>query len=181
MKHKLSENPFYKVFKFCPRCKNPFTQKDFNLFICQKCDFHIYENPRFANAVIFENEVQEILMIKRKWPPKVGFLDLPGGFIDLGETVEESVIREIKEELGIELKVFQFFGLSEPDFYDFKGVKYQTISIVYKAKINNQKIEALDDVGELVWLNKSNIPYNKLAFKTMQKVLENYLGKGARQ
>lgn len=175
MKHKLSENPFYKVFKFCPRCKNPFKQKEFNLFICKNCDLHLYEDPRFSNAVIFENENKEILMIKRKWPPKVGFLDLPGGFIDLGETVEESVKREIKEELGINLEDFKFLGFSEPDFYDFKGVKYQTISLVFTAKIKDQKVKALDDVGELIWLKKHKIPFEKLAFKKMEKVLKDYL------
>ncbi len=178
MKSKSNLNPFFKVFKYCPRCRGPFVQTKFNLFVCKNCGLELYENPRFANIVILENEDGEVLVIKRKFPPREGFLDFPGGFVDLGETVEQSVKRELKEELDLNIKSFKFFSFSDPELYEFKGLRFQTISIIFTSKISSEqtkKTKAQDDVGEILFYKPAKIPINKLAFKNMQKVIKEYL------
>ena len=100
------------IFKFCPKCSGDLTRKSENLLVCQKCKFELYLNPKPTNAAILENEKGEILLVKRKIPPKEGFWDLPGGFVEVGESAEEAIVREVKEELGISEKKFGQCSLS---------------------------------------------------------------------
>src|SRR3990167_3225025 len=122
------------TYTFCPRCSKKITQKANNLFICNYCGFHIYENPRPTTAVIFENKKGEILLIKRKKEPKKGYWDVSGGFIDNEETLEAGVRREVKEELNIKLKEFKYIG-SYYGRYLYKGFNYHTLCFAFVAKL----------------------------------------------
>jgi len=76
---------------------------------------------------------QGILVAKRNHAPKKGMLDLPGGFSDYHESLENAVRREIMEELGLALDRVSYFG-SEPNVYRFKGVTYFTIDAIFLCK-----------------------------------------------
>ncbi len=164
-------------FTYCPKCGNQFAKRWSNLLVCGRCDLHYYINPRPTNAVIFENEKGEILCIKRKWPPKKGFWDLPGGFVDLNETMEESVRREVREELGIVIEGFTYFG-SYHNPYIFKGLKFYTLASVFTSQLpSSTRLEAGDDAGSVSWIAKGKIPYEKIAFSGMTSALKDYLKK----
>lgn len=166
----------YHHFNFCPRCKGEVEQvKEFEL-VCKNCSFHIYLNPIPCNALIIENSRGEILLIIRRYDPGKGMLDLPGGFIDSKETLEESVIRESKEELGFEPENLEYVG-SYPDRYLFQGINYHTICAVFCAKTNFNNFQALDDVGEVKFFNKNDLPFSKFAFPYIDQTLRDYLGK----
>src|SRR5688500_6478317 len=108
-------------YKFCPKCGSEAQRKLSNLLVCKNCDYNFYLNPASTHAIILENSKGEILLVKRKFEPMKGALDLPGGFVESGESLEDSVIREIKEELGIDIPDVKYFG-SYPDEYLFQGV-----------------------------------------------------------
>lgn len=164
------------MLKFCGRCGAKFIQKSERLFICQNCGFNYYIAPASCNGLILENPRGEILLAKRKFAPYKDYWDLPGGFIDMNETVEESIVREIKEELGIVLKNFQYFR-SYHDQYLYTGVKYKTLGLIFTAKIDNQEIKPADDITEVKFFSKAKIPWKKLAFRNVKKALEDYLKK----
>ena len=162
------------MYIFCQKCSKKITKKTKNLFICNHCGFHLYENPRPTTAVIFTNDKEEILLIKRKKAPKKDYWDTPGGFVDLNETLEESVKREIKEELNIELKTFKYIG-SYYGRYFYKGINYHTLCFAFAAKMPDKKVKTSDEISALKFFKKQEIPIDKIAFVEVKNVLKNYL------
>ncbi len=161
-------------FQFCPKCQKSLKKTINRLIECQYCSFHFYLNPVPTNGLILENTKEEILLTKRKYPPKKGLWDIPGGFIDFNETVEKSLIREIKEELGIELKNFTYFG-NYFDNYFYKNINYKTLCFVFIKKNFEGKIFPNDDVIEAKFFKKTEINLEKLAFKSIKQILQDYL------
>lgn len=112
------------------------------------------------------------MLVERALDPGKGLWDLPGGFVDLGETLEESTRREIKEELGIELSELKYVtSATEP--YPFKEIIYPTVSALFIAKLpNNAKVTPADDVASYKLFDKNTLPKDKFAFAAMHKMFE---------
>ena len=92
-------------FKFCPVCgSSHFEVNNFKSKKCQDCGFTYYANPCSATAAFIVNDKQEMLVVRRAKEPAKGTLDLPGGFVDMGETVEQGMRREIMEETGLDTR-----------------------------------------------------------------------------
>lgn len=162
-------------FPHCPLCRGRMKQKTPKLFVCGVCGYHFFDDPHAVNAVIFEDARGRILLVKRKVAPRAGFWDFPGGFLEQGETLEASVRREIKEELGIEIKKFRYFA-SYPDRYAYKGVVYPTLNCVFTARLPRGAMPvADDDAAALEFFPKNNIPWKKLAFKSVDAALKDWL------
>jgi NADH pyrophosphatase NudC (nudix superfamily) len=89
-------------FKYCPKCgSSQFLENNFKSKKCHTCGFVYYYNVSSSVAVIIRNVRGEILVATRAHEPAKGTFDLPGGFIDMDETAEEAVAREIMEETGM--------------------------------------------------------------------------------
>jgi ADP-ribose pyrophosphatase YjhB (NUDIX family) len=159
---------------YCIKCGDSTKKIGKSLFICLRCDFHYYENPRPTNAVILENKNGEILLVNRAHPPKKGWWDLPGGFIGFNESFEEGARREIKEELGISVSNFRYVN-SHYNLYLYKGLYYHTLCVNFAAKLPHKKIIPRDDVASIRFFSKDNIPFKKIAFAAVKKGLEGYL------
>lgn len=162
------------MYTYCPRCGNKISKKQENLFICNSCGLHIYENPRPTTAVIFEDKEGKVLLVKRNKVPKKGYWDVPGGFIDLEETLEEGVRREIKEELNIKLKEFKYIG-SYFGRYLYKGFNYHTLCFAFIAKLPDEKITTSNEISEVRFFPKQKIPLNRIAFIEVKNALKDYL------
>src|SRR3989344_7597245 len=126
------------VREFCTICSNKLEKIKESLFHCPSCGQDFYINPCPSNGVILLNEKDEILFVKRKVPPNENTWDLPGGFMDINESAEESVTRELWEELKIKITDFKYFK-SYPDRYQFQKINYYTLMFVYVAHIPDQK------------------------------------------
>lgn len=164
-------------FKFCPNCKNLLNHPEKRLLDCQKCGFHFYLNPCPTNALIIENNKEEILLVKRKLDPHKNLWDLPGGFVDFQETIEDSLKREIKEEININIDNLNYLG-SFVDRYFYKGINYHTICFIFYTKIKTIPLmKPLDDVSEINFFPKNKIPWKKIAFKGIKQALKKYLQK----
>jgi O-acetyl-ADP-ribose deacetylase (regulator of RNase III)/ADP-ribose pyrophosphatase YjhB (NUDIX family) len=109
-----------------------------------------------------------IVLIERKNPP-FGWA-LPGGFVDYGESLEKAVVREAKEETGLDIKgIKQFHTYSDPG----RDPRFHTIGTVYIAQAEG-KPEAGDDAGDLKIVKLSEIKDLNLAFDH-GKILTDYL------
>ena len=98
-----------------------------------------------------------IVLIKRKNPP-FGWA-LPGGFVDYGESLEASAVREAKEETSLDVTLVSEFGAySEPD----RDPRMHTITVVFIAKAEGEP-QAADDAAEIGIFYKDTLP-EKLAF-----------------
>lgn len=162
------------AFRYCPNCSKKITKKSQNFYECLHCGFHFYENPKPTNGLITENAEGEILLVKRRDDPKKGYWDIPGGFIDLGENFEESVQREIREELGVKVHNLKYF-MSVTDRYLFKGNNYHTICFIVTGKINTHKIKIKSDISGINFFPKNKLPLDRIAFPGVEKIIKEYL------
>jgi 8-oxo-dGTP diphosphatase len=107
---------------------------------------------------IFNPEFSGIVLIKRKNPP-LGYA-LPGGFVDYGESVEEALIREMKEETNLDVKIEKLLGIySNPN----RDPRLHTVSTVFICKAFNIP-KAGDDAKEAFVFKLEDIPFEKLVF-----------------
>ena len=98
MEHPLSQ------FRYCPKCGSEhFKVHNEKSKQCADCGFIYYFNPSSATVALILNEKNELLVCRRAKDPAKGTLDLPGGFIDMNETGEEGVAREVLEETGLDV------------------------------------------------------------------------------
>ena len=97
----------------------------------------------------------QLILIKRKNPPFQGYYALPGGFVDYGETVESAVIREFKEETGLDAKINNLIGIySEPD----RDPRGHTVSAAFELIITGGELLAGDDAAEVELFSLDNLP-----------------------
>lgn len=110
-----------------------------------------------------------IILVKRKNQP-FGWA-LPGGFVDYGESLEESAVREAREETGLDIDIIrQFHTYSAPD----RDPRFHTVTTVYIAKAEGN-IAAGDDALDAALFKKDNLPDN-IVFDH-RKILEDYFNK----
>ena len=99
-------------FRFCPRCAQPLAARDMDGRARQACSagcgFVFYDNPLPVVAALVEREGKVVLIRNRGWPEK--WFGLVSGFLERGEAPEAGVLRELKEELGLEGKVERLIG-----------------------------------------------------------------------
>ena len=112
-------------------------------------------------VIIFEKD--KLVLIKRKNPPFQGEYALPGGFVDVGETVEEACIREAKEETSINIKIKKLIGVYSEPSRDPRG-HVVTIAFLCEPKTKKEKPKALDDAASLELVPISKVASLKLAF-----------------
>jgi len=147
--------------------------------LCDDCGFTYYHNIAAAVAIVFTFE-DKVLFTVRNVDPDKGKWDLPGGFIDPNETAEEAACREIKEELGIEISTSDLkYITTSPNNYLYKNVPYRTMDIFYECELTSEviKVEAEDEIQELIWVKRSEIDLKKIGFVSIRKVIgEKYLG-----
>ena len=97
-------------YKYCSICGSPLLQRKDKNLACKKCAFVNYRNPRpTVSGLIFWRG--KLLLTKRLGPPLKGWWDLPGGFIDRGEDPRQALLREIKEETGLDITIKKLFGI----------------------------------------------------------------------
>lgn len=98
----------------------------------------------------------EILLIQRSHPPFEGHWALPGGFIDMDETLQASALRELEEETGIQkIELTQFKTYGDPG----RDPRCRTITIVYYGFVpENTFTQAGDDARNASWFRISQLP-----------------------
>jgi NAD+ diphosphatase len=162
-------------FNYCPSCSSQNFEYTNNFkFQCKACDFVLYHNIAAAVAIIFTFN-DKILFAIRNVEPDKGRLDLPGGFIDPGETAEQAAIREIKEELRLTIALEDLcYVTTFPNNYVYKNVAYRTMDIFYECALKSEKvsINAIDEIESLIWIKRNEIDINKIGFMSIRKVIE---------
>ncbi len=95
----------------------------------------------------------KILLEKRKNEPGRGQWSIPGGLVELGESVEQTAIREVKEETGLEVEKPEHIDVVDNIDLDEEGkVRYHFIIIDYLVKFKGGNVEASSDAAELRWV-----------------------------
>jgi mutator protein MutT len=100
----------------------------------------------------------KILLEKRKNEPGKGKWSIPGGKIELGENAEQTVIREVKEETGLEVEKPEHIDVVDNVVRDENGdVKYHFVIIDYFVKLEGGTMKAMSDAEELKWVTLNEV------------------------
>jgi ADP-ribose pyrophosphatase YjhB (NUDIX family) len=157
----------------CPRCGEKSLEGDGRLFECRLCAFVYYHNVAAATVAIIRSG-DEILFCVRANEPHAGMLDLPGGFQEPGESFEEGIGRELKEELSLDIESPEYL-FSLPNTYPFGGVVYRSCDAYFELIYDSKpEIRAADDVADTLWIAWERISPELIAFESMKKALEKY-------
>ncbi len=100
----------------------------------------------------------KILLEKRKNEPGKGKWSIPGGLVELGESVEETVAREVKEETGLDVEKPEYIDIVDNITRDSSGeIKYHFVILDYFVKLKGGKLTVGSDAGELRWVSLSDV------------------------
>ncbi len=164
-----------EIFKHCPACGGTrLGTREGKAIVCRECGFVYYHNIAAAAAAIIECDEKILLTIRAK-EPKEGMLDLPGGFADYGETIEESLIREMREELGIEIIDLRYLT-SAPNVYVYKDIPYQVIDFFFTCRPRDLKsLRTSDEIAGVEYFEWEKVPIEKLAFESTRVAMRYYI------
>jgi ADP-ribose pyrophosphatase YjhB (NUDIX family) len=138
---------------FCPRCGHPMEEREVDgrrRPVCPSCDFVLYLNPKVAVGVIVVQDGQTVL-VRRGIGPRTGTWVFPGGYVDLGEAVDEAAQREVLEETGLTVSLDRLLGV-----YSRPGD--EVVLIVYVGFVTQGVARAGSECLELRWFSPDALP-----------------------
>ena len=140
--------------RFCPPCGGlllPHDDHGRERRRCASCGRIAYENPKPAVSAILARG-GKVLLSRRAREPHRGEWDLPGGFMEVGETPEEGIVREIREETGLDARVTRLVHVDVGSYHED-----HTLNLVYGCEAEGEP-RAMDDSEELRWFPLDAVP-----------------------
>ncbi|SDK37994.1 ADP-ribose pyrophosphatase YjhB, NUDIX family [Catalinimonas alkaloidigena] len=135
-------------------------------YVCQVCGTVHYVNPKMVVGCLVVHE-ERVLLCRRAIEPRYGFWNLPTGFLESGETVEEGAIRETWEEARARVKVERLHSVYSLPHCD-------QIIIHFVAQLQETGIEAGPESLEVNFFAETEIPWDDMAFSSHRFALERY-------
>jgi 8-oxo-dGTP diphosphatase len=111
----------------------------------------IYDYPRAAAGMLVLKR-DHVLLLERAHPPRIGFLDIPGGFVEAGESLEGAARRELREETGLTVARAEWLGFYW-DRYFIRGFgHFPVMNFYYAARWRRGEPRAADDAASAAWV-----------------------------
>lgn len=172
MEHKHSHWPQESLMKFCPQCAGSLAKKpvapEFKLqLVCEACAFIFYLNPKVVACAIPQCNGKAVLL-RRNIEPSFGKWTFPGGFVDLGETVQQAAVREAKEETNLDIEITSLL-----DVYSYPDVPI--VIIVYLANVIDGQMKPGVEAQEVLLFSPEEIPWEGLAFQSTKDALTTWI------
>ncbi len=114
----------------------------------------------------------KVLLVKRKFEPRAGLWSLPAGFMEYGETVEETAVRELKEETNLDVRLTRLFGV----YTGCDDPRNQAVLIMYEGDIVGGHLKAGDDASDVRFFPLNALP-PEIAFEAHRRVLDDLKAK----
>ncbi len=128
-----------------------------------------------AGAVVHRGA--KVLLLKRKNPPNEGRWALPGGLVELGETVEEAAVREVTEETGLEVKLEKLIDVQTDIHRDGEErLEYHYVLVDFSASPTGGKLRLNGESSDSRWFSRSELPDIDMSEGTMEVLLKYFGG-----
>ena len=166
--------------RFCPACGAALRRvRDEGRWRrrCPRCGWTYYANPVPAVVAVIVRRGR-LLLARRGRPPYAGTWDAPGGFLESGETPEQALRRELREEIGVGVRRARFVGFAT-DRYGPGG--FVVLAAAYRVTPTSTKMRAADDVSEVRWFPLARVPWRAIAFVGLRGLLRKAVSGGPRR
>jgi 8-oxo-dGTP pyrophosphatase MutT (NUDIX family) len=164
---------------YCIACRKRGFLRIGKAFVCSFCGTELFINTAAAVAGIIYDSQKRVLFTQRSKDPEAGKLDLPGGFIDYGETVEEGLRREIAEELNLFVECMRYIA-SFPNIYLWKGFEYHTVDLFFECTIKDfSTLRLSNEIASIVYRNPLQVLREDMSFESTWRVIDTILKAGS--
>ncbi len=135
--------------------------------VCGSCEFIYFQNPKVASAVILLHN-DRLVLLRRSIEPGYGKWVFPGGYVDLGERVEDGAKREAREEACVEIEIERLLNV-------YSYAERPVVVIVYIGRIVGGAPAAGDECSEMRTFALDDIPWADLAFPSTRDALTDFV------
>jgi ADP-ribose pyrophosphatase YjhB (NUDIX family) len=161
--HDESLNPALEGLRFCPRC-GATPQIDFPRSLrCESCGYAAFYNPKPVAGAIPRAADGRVWLLRRGFDPAAGLWTFPGGFVDLGESVDQAAVREAREELEIDIELTGLLGV-------YSRPQDRVVLVVFEA-IAHGEPRTTDEAPEIGAFATADVPWDELAFWSTEQAL----------
>lgn len=159
-------------YQYCPHCgTKSFSFHGAEHFSCSACGHELFLNSAAAVVAIIRNDRGEIMLAERARDPWKGTLDLPGGFVDPGESFEMAMKREIMEELNRNLLSMRYLT-STFNTYPYSGRDVYTTDAVFECQLDStDDITPCDDVASIHWMRPEDVDVSDIPSASMRRII----------
>jgi ADP-ribose pyrophosphatase YjhB (NUDIX family) len=158
-----SLNPALAEARFCPRCGQPADVAFPQRIDCSHCGYSAYYNPKPVAGVIPVDDEGRVILLRRGFDPGRGLWTFPGGFVDLGESVEDAARRETDEELGMAIELGPLVGV-------YSRADERVVLIVFRALAIGRP-RTTPEAVEVRTFALTELPWEELAFWSTELAL----------
>lgn len=159
---------WYGQNRFCGRCGAKTQQKaDERAVICPAC--HSVFFPKISPAIIVAITCNDKILLARNTNFTGGWYSLIAGYVDIGETLEETVKREVKEEVGLDVKNIRYYT-SQP--WPLSGSVM--IGFIAEANENQPIVTDNKEIAEAEWFTRGHLPNHPLTISIAGEMIEKF-------
>jgi 8-oxo-dGTP diphosphatase len=161
-----------ETYKYCPQCGGLLEERLIKAgepprLVCRSCGFVFYIDPKLAVIALVPLD-KGLVLARRAIDPGYGLWVVPGGFVDVGERLEEAVVRETREETLIHVEVDRLLNI-----YSYKDTR--TVVAAYLTTYVSGELTAGDETLEARVFAPAEIPWDDIAFSSTRDALQEYL------
>jgi ADP-ribose pyrophosphatase YjhB (NUDIX family) len=158
--------------RYCPRCATELELRasdgpDPDRPTCPNCGWVHYENPTPTVQAWIDRD-GEFLALRRAGEPKQGEWNMPGGFVEAGESGPEAIAREVLEETGLEIEVEEVIGIFASTYGEGEDAK-PIFDVAFLCSLQGGEMEVSDESLEAAWFSLDDFP--SPAFEGERKAL----------
>ncbi|AHY47923.1 ADP-ribose pyrophosphatase [Rubrobacter radiotolerans] len=160
-------------FRFCPADGSPLgPPRPSGGATCPVCGRSFYRNPAPAVGAAILSGGKALVTVRAREPYR-GKIDVPGGFVELGEHPVDALRREVREELGVEARVLWPPVMFAPHRYGDDGV--HALAIGFRTEIVSGEPSPSDDVAEVLWTSLTDLDALDFAWEHDREFIRNAL------
>jgi 8-oxo-dGTP diphosphatase len=162
------------LYKFCPQCGGRLEKRlikpgEPQRLVCTACGFIFYLDPKLSVIAVIPMH-EGVVMVRRAIDPGYGLWVVPGGFVDLGEVVEDALVRETQEETHLTVRPIRLLNIySYPD--------HRTVIAAYVTEYVSGELAAGDETLEARVFGLKEIPWTRIAFSSTKEALREYISR----